>query len=625
MTRTLSHARRRRRASLALALTTTAATAVALPATAAPALAADLGWQPTAALTSFGKDALNPRVVRAEDGSATAIWTRSVDDSLATNAVQVASRPLGGAWSEPLAISPTDQQVADARIAIGVDGTVAASWSQRPNRTRPWQGVVSVKRPGGAWSEPASFVTDPADEATTPSTVVAPDGTVTAAWTRVGSDERAHVEVARSLVAGGWETPRELTATPDADEPKIARGADGTLALTWLDRDAGSGNYTVWGAVAPGGGDWQPRQLLSDAARYSYGSPQLVVGATGDTTVVFQTRTDNARYARYQAVSASWSAQEGWSAYQEAITPDDRTVTAQDPNVAIDAAGNVTAAFLKTDYDGDDAAGVRATVDNVQVATRAAGTRAWSTPETIAQEVPNATLRDVTVAVAANGAAAVGWTGYVDAVRTGRVVRVATRTAGTDGWSAPAQLSGTGAPTLSSQMTWTVSLAADSLGAFSAAWHINDDASRTQVQVADYEVERPAPVVPGPDPQPQPAPAPQPTPPAPQPTPPAVQQPVKPGARRAAAKKPLRLKLGWRGKRLVVRVANAPAKARLRVVVGSGRKARAFTARGGVLTLPAKQSRPRGRLVVRLSDAKGKRLKSFTTRAPKRPTSASKR
>ncbi len=111
-------------------------------------------------------------------------------------------------------LSPADRQVSDARIAIGADGTIAASWSARPDRTKPWQGFIAVKRPGAEWSAPASFVADAADESTTPSAVVAPDGTVTAAWTRIAADARSHVEVARSLLTGGWDGPVEVTARP---------------------------------------------------------------------------------------------------------------------------------------------------------------------------------------------------------------------------------------------------------------------------------------------------------------------------------------------------------------------------------------------------------------------------
>ncbi|MDO8187924.1 hypothetical protein Q5424_11270 [Conexibacter sp. JD483] len=625
MITTTSRARRNRRAPLALALATTAATAIALPATAVPALAADPGWQAAATLTTADKDANDPRVVRALDGSATAVWVRSGDDALGATVVQASSRPLGGAWSAPQTISlGADQSVADIRVAVGADGSVAAGWSQRAaDRSTRWAGRIALKRPGAGWSA-ATPLTTSADETSSPSLTIAPDGTVTAAWSRVdGTDSLSHVEVAHTT-AGGWSAPDAITASPDADEPKLARGADGTLGLTWLDYDTTTNNYTVWGAVAPTGGAWDPRHQVSDSTRYSYGNPQVVVGPTGETTIVFQSRTNNVRYSRYQALSASWSASAGWSATAEEISANDRTVNAQDPNVGIDSDGNVTAAFLKTDYNGDDAAGVTAVVDHVQVATRAAGTRSWSTPATIADETPNATLRKVNVTVGGNGAATVAWAGYETSAKRAKIVRVARREAGTTSWSAPLDLSAPGG-TASTQLPWTIGLAADAYGATSVVWHINDSAGVTQIQAADYEVERPAPA-PDPDPtpiDPTPQPAPQPQPPvqpaAPAPAQPGVEQWSDKTARGVAATPKPKLQLTWRGQRLVVRVNNAPKGTRLRVTVGSGRKARTFAQRGVALTLPAKQSTPRGRVVVRLLNAQGKTLASFATRAPKQP------
>jgi hypothetical protein len=615
---------RRRRASLALALTS-AATAAALPATAVPASAA--GWQPVANLTTTARDGLNPRVVRAADGSVTAIWTRSADDALATSVVEVATRPPGGAWSEPRTISSSAAAAAsDVDLTVGADGTLVATWGEDDPAVSGtlYSGWAAIKRPGADWGAPTRFELGlRGTEALSPgpAAVVAPDGTVTIAWSqRSADDARNHLQVVSTTADGGWGTPRQVTASPDASDPALARGADGTLAVTWRDYDATTGNYTIWGAVRPAGGDWQPRRQLSDSGRYSFGLPQVAVGPDGETTIVFQSRTDNARYARYQALSASWSAEAGWSATAEELVPYDRTITAQDPKVAVDAAGTVTAAFLETDYDGDDQAGVRATADRIQVATRAAGTRRWSAARTIAVEPPNATLRKVALAVGGDGAATVAWAGYETAEKRAKIVRAARREAGASEWSAVTDLSAPGGAS-ASQMPFAIGVAAGADGGASVVWHINDSSGATVVQAVDYEVERP-PAEPTPTPGVTPPldPAPAPVQPPPTPTPATQQPPTSSSpARRAAARRP-RLRLAWRGRTLVVRVVDAPAKGRLRIVVGSGRTARAVTARGRAVTLPAKLSTPGARIAVRLLSARGVRLASFATRIPRRAT-----
>lgn len=103
-----------------------------------------------------------------------------------------------------------------------------------------------------------------------------------------------------------------------------------------------------------------------------------------------------------------------------------------------------------------------------------------------------------------------------------------------------------------------------------------------------------------------------PVPPAPDPS---SQSASKPTPKKTAAVKP-RVSLRWSGRRLVVRVTRAPARARVSVSLSGRRKAlRSKTVR---LTIPASLSRARLRVTVRVLDRRGRHLLTRTIRAPRR-------
>jgi hypothetical protein len=76
-----------------------------------------------------------------------------------------------------------------------------------------------------------------------------------------------------------------------------------------------------------------------------------------------------------------------------------------------------------------------------------------------------------------------------------------------------------------------------------------------------------------------------------------------------------RLKLSWKGKRLLVRSINAPSRSRLVVRVGSRKKA--LQARSTRLYVPAKLSKAKVRVVVRLVNRSGRTVLARTFKAPR--------
>lgn len=580
-----------------------AASLLALAA-AAPASAAGT-WSASAALnTAPNKDASTPTVATDGAGTSTAVWVRSLDDTVGSAVVELATRPAGGAWSAPQVLSSgTDQTASLPRVAAAADGTVAIAWLQGGVDGEPAT-YATVRRPGGTFPAPEKLSGPEADD---PQVAIRPDGRVIVLW-NIDVADGATIQGTTSRTGGGWNRTEQLTAPGTwGTFPTLAVGADGTAVATWVDYVDATSQPSANAAILPAGETtWGEEQWLSDPEAYGT-FPAAAVGADGTPTVVWQERTDNPRYARNQLLTSDLVAGQ-WTP-PVALTTYDEQANHQDASVTTDAAGNQTVAWLHTRYSGNPTAGETAIDDNVRVATRPAGATAWSAPQTVATEPPNPTLRHVVLATHPTGGSVLGWAGYVDATRRNKLIRVATRETFAAAWSAPATLSGPGG-TSSSQMSWDVGLAADAK-AFTAVWHANAASGLIGVHASTWTL---TPVTVGPTPEATPSPTPQ----SAIPTPVATASPAPPVLTPAPPVKraPIRLAARWTKGRLVLSLTGVDPRAKLQVKV-PGRKA-ALKATGTKITLAARYAKAGRKLTVRVTDAQGTYVATRTVRVPRR-------
>lgn len=577
------------------------AASLMLLAVAAPASAS---WSASAALnTAPNKDASTPTVATDGAGTSTAVWVRSLDDTVGSAVVEVATRPAGGTWSAPQTLSTaTDQTASLPRVTAAADGTVAIAWLQGgvgPNDDPAT--FATVRRPGGAWSTPAQLSGLAADE---PQVAIRPDGRVIVLW-NIDVAGGATVQSTTSRAGGGWNRTEQLTAPGRwGSFPSLAVGADGTAVAAWVDYVDETGQPSANAAILPAGETaWGEEQWLSDPGAYGT-FPAAAVRPDGTPAVVWQERTDNPRYARNQLLTSDLV--EGEWTPPAALTTYDEQANHQDAVVTTDAAGNQTVAWLYTPYSGNPTAGETAINDNVQVATRAAGAKAWSAPQTVATEPPNPTLRHVMLATHSSGASVLGWAGYVDATRRAKLIRVAVRERFGAAWSEPATLSGPGG-TSSSQMSWDVGLGAGPKE-LTAVWHANATSGLIGVHASTWT---PAPVVPEPTPEATPAPTPQASTPAPTVTPaPAIVTHATP-VKRA----PIRLTARWSKGRLVLRLTGVDTQATLRVAVPD--RDTVLKGTGATISVASRYARAGRKLTVRVT-AGGRYVATRTVRVPRR-------
>lgn len=343
----------------------TVAAAVPAAAGAAPAE----GWGPRQVANrdhaeSRHVDSFHELAVTA-DGTAVAVWQAHEGDRYV---IQGARRPSGGDWSEPVVLAGfraiggpglNNMFVDDAGNAtIGWTGLVGRDTYTAMVRTwradgslgsaveldrlaapygayvygNPEGDLLAVTRfasgtqythvrpLGGSWSGPTRF-----PDATTPASVefvLDPAGRVDALWSafRAAPD---HTVLRSSLVEGRWTTP--LTVAPangqvwdiDAD-----RNAAGDVGVVWSRVTPGAGTDDfVMSAYRPAGGGWQPAQVAHRARQDftdAVEDPQVGVDAAGDLTAVWREEFRDTVYDDdvYAVRGADRPASGGWSAAQ---------------------------------------------------------------------------------------------------------------------------------------------------------------------------------------------------------------------------------------------------------------------------------------------------------------------
>jgi PKD domain-containing protein len=240
-----------------------------------------------------------------------------------------------------------------------------------------------------------------------------------------------------------WLAPTDLsTAGRDAEDPQVAVDPAGDAIAVWTRFD---GIHTiVQAAVRQAGGSWVPSGDLSVAGRDAE-EPDVAIDAAGNAVAVWRRHNGS----KYIVQSATRPAGGAW---QGPVDLSAAGETAKEPRVAVDAAGDAVAVWTR--FDGLDFV--------VQAAARPAG-GAWQGPLDLSAAGQNAEEPRVAIASAANAVAL--WSRY-DGSRF--VVQSARRLAGV--WEKPLDVSVAG------QNAEEPQLALDPAGDAVAVWSRFDGA-----------------------------------------------------------------------------------------------------------------------------------------------------
>lgn len=299
-------------------------------------------WSGPLALSSPDEDATAPRVAVDPAGNAAVVWTGFRGGGV--QVVRVATRPAGGAWSAPRALSDVEGSARAPDVAVDGDGDLVAIWCEQ---TGPNRDVVrTASRPlGGEWSSPVDL-SDAELGAAWPQVAVDPQGNATALWVlwNVPGRSEGIVQSRGRLANGAWDPePVDVSGAAGlSDRPRLAIDAQGGAVAVWQQRDRPeyNGYEQSVETARRSGGAWGAPETLSAAADFA-SAPTVAVDPAGNATALWLTSTPGnlvAVQTRGRAAAGSWGSPVNLSSRTAGLQPSE-----SDLQLAADSLGNVTA------------------------------------------------------------------------------------------------------------------------------------------------------------------------------------------------------------------------------------------------------------------------------------------
>jgi hypothetical protein len=198
----------------------------------------------TEVLSASERNAVGPQIAVAANGSATVVWTR-FDGS---NQIVQARRldPEGDPASAAVDLSASGRDAVEPQVAIAADGTATAAWERFDGTNF----LVQARRLSAAGTlGSVANLSASGHDAAEPQVAIAPDGAATFLWSRF--DGSNWLVQRRELAPGGSLGAAETLSLPgrSASDPALGWGSDGTFAAAWR-RFNGAGDV-VQATVVP--------------------------------------------------------------------------------------------------------------------------------------------------------------------------------------------------------------------------------------------------------------------------------------------------------------------------------------------------------------------------------------
>ena len=201
-------------------------------------------WETPVTISLAGADAANPHVASDAAGNLVASWKRYDGNN---NLVEVARRPIGGAWTTPQTLSAPGQHGNGPLVAVGPEGTTAVSWFRSDGSSSLVQAATG---PAATGLYPADTLSVPGQDAVNARVAVDGTGTVLAVWRRFDGSHDV-IQFASKPLNGQWTAPERLSdAGQDANSADITADSAGNVLVSWVRREGADDVTRVVGAVA---------------------------------------------------------------------------------------------------------------------------------------------------------------------------------------------------------------------------------------------------------------------------------------------------------------------------------------------------------------------------------------
>jgi hypothetical protein len=311
------------------------------------------GWGATPTLIGTGDfgDESNPQIAMDADGNALVVYQK-VDASCCR--IYAVRYTLGSGWDPPEAIVGMGvQQAMNPQVVIDANGNGIAVWAAG---TMP-AGIYSSRFTPGAgvgWSmaEPIKdFMMG--GSAGQPQVAVDADGNALAVWVQQSTSGPAGslIYSNRYTPGSGWATEQQI-GTIDSASPQIAIDASGNGLAVWAQQDGMSANIRFNRYTAGMGWGMEDQVVMNDTGG-GFSDPQIAMDADGNVLAVWyqSDRTTTNVKASHYTPGMGWDADE---------FVESGTGFAGFPEIAIDANGNGIAVWHQEDGMGGSPPSIRA-------------------------------------------------------------------------------------------------------------------------------------------------------------------------------------------------------------------------------------------------------------------------
>ena len=283
--------------------------------------------------------------------------------SVAAVAAAVAALPAAASaspsWSKPVTLGPTGRERGTPAIAIAPDGEEIATWLGVPNEVE-----VRTRRPGRAWSPPVTIastrqeVEGPRIATSARKTVIVWSETIR---TRLG--EARVIMAATRLRGKKWSKPRNISAEkgrreePRGEEPEVTMTPAGKAFVIWNGTDEDHLAIDYLKSVTQGAGGTSWTAPVGIRGSYEGEGPQIGATAGGEAVAIW-----GASYNEESGIRVSSRPPNGpWKAGGNLGFPGPFPA----PELAITSKGEAVGAWVEEPENGSESA--------VRVATRPAG------------------------------------------------------------------------------------------------------------------------------------------------------------------------------------------------------------------------------------------------------------
>lgn len=305
-------------------------------------IAADGSREPAVQLSDPTQDALAPQVAVDPDGTATVVWSRFDGQNFLIQGRRV--DPEGTPESSTKNLSKTGKDAADPRVAVAPDGTATVVWK----RFDGFHDRVEERRitPAGERlpAESTNLLSADKQDAVEPEVASASDGTSTVVWSRFdGSDsivQEQRIDPQGAPEGGVAEVDNLSEVGEGAKQPEVAVAPDGEATVVWTRFD-GSHWLIQEQRLDPDGAPDGAVANLSAGGRDA-AEPQLAIDAEGRATVAWE-RYDGSNFvvqARQIDAAGAPTAVQNLSATGR---------DAAEPQLAIDPEGTATVVWSRFD------------------------------------------------------------------------------------------------------------------------------------------------------------------------------------------------------------------------------------------------------------------------------------